>query len=939
VEHQRYIAIGAAHRELEHVLQCGTVSQMVQSVPANAVIVLPTMNHRTEWRRAWAQYRATETVPLLFTFPQLYEWLFRAGNTDTVQQLQVHECTMLLDAALTHAGVEFQPSGFNALSVLRWKQEGLTPATALQLLPSDGGVMLYPGSEEKIRIWEQYEILKGDNTFDYADVVQHVISTVPSIPEKLPQTVLVVAMHGLSQCDRELLCVLRETGVSVGIQFAPAPSEGNSSLEALQWLLLHGFSQPEHQEEAGTEPKLATHIFQAPTVRSEVRRVLGAVKELHNAKVSLHNIAIVPVVPDIYKPLLMEYAANSVPLAIVNEQKLSMCATAQLLHGVVEFHLHGWRTRDLIMLPFDGAPQYAPEYCALRDTAEVLRMVGGNGVHEWVERIRSNNLSSQVMTDIKKIENIERHLLHSSAERFTGALKQLLPDTETPERQHLLASLDEYAGSAKRTGLIHESAGVHLARWWKIVESITVSSLNPDAGSIAVVQPNELRSLRYEYVFVLGMTDGNLPSLREDPVNELLIGRRQRDLEQEQWTDVVTSVTKLLVASYPAFVDDDPTIPSQFLPNAPQVPSPLKSLTQEYDDVVLNEADRRFYLDPCEYRGEIFQQALQKGDLISETEHYLKTVIEQPISPSRLDTAIACPYKYYASAVLKVAETDMPSDDLHPTERGTIFHEVARELFESYKPTGAIPAGNPAEISEHSVNLEEIDFNDLVAKACLIYQEKRIRYPGGYPMQTVEDGMLVSNGRRSGILSRWLRMEQQVAKDTKFRPWLFEFDQFDVELDDYTPPRKVNCKVDRIDVRSTDGQLEFMIVDYKLSRSSIPAVIKIQCGESTQAALYIRVVQQWLNNKNIPGTVVGMCYHTFGRAARSADDPDTRSWLGRQGPSADAVDTAAGILVHTRQAADRIRSAYYSVQPLKNACEKCSYSEICRVSDYGEAHP
>jgi RecB family exonuclease len=71
---------------------------------------------------------------------------------------------------------------------------------------------------------------------------------------------------------------------------------------------------------------------------------------------------------------------------------------------------------------------------------------------------------------------------------------------------------------------------------------------------------------------------------------------------------------------------------------------------------------------------------------------------ERPVSPSRLEQWMRCPYAYFARYLLRVDAVESPEDllELSPVERGNLVHSALEELVRSALADGQAPAPGEA---------------------------------------------------------------------------------------------------------------------------------------------------------------------------------------------------------------------------------------------------
>jgi RecB family exonuclease len=168
---------------------------------------------------------------------------------------------------------------------------------------------------------------------------------------------------------------------------------------------------------------------------------------------------------------------------------------------------------------------------------------------------------------------------------------------------------------------------------------------------------------------------------------------------------------------------------------------------------------------------------------------------------SRVETYLACPFRYFAAQVLRLPEERDVQGWMTPQERGVFMHEVFEEFFERWQAAGrgAITCANVAEAIEAFREIAERRLADL---------------PEGD--RALERTFLLGSAAAPGLAERAFAFE--IEDGVEVRERLLEYElkgTFTFAADGRTRQIPIRAKADRIDLLE-DGTMR--VIDYKLSR-------------------------------------------------------------------------------------------------------------------------
>lgn len=912
------------------------VSALVSDVPSDSILVLPTSAHRMAVRRAWAVARSQHPVPTLLTMPQLHTFLCGITTllTNDVQAITDAEADLVLDSAIQASGEPFRPFKITASRLIRWKMEGLSADYVQHTFPAEDRPYDLRDLDRLLRVWKAYDALCGTRLLDRGSLAQRVVDTLAIEPPTKTKNVLVVATHGLSRVDRMLLHLLARYQWDVGVMFANHPDVACKSQSDGHWLVAHGWHAAYEGE--WNAPAISIHPMQSP--RDEVKRILAAVKELWSNNVPLSNMCIALPEGDLYRRLFLEQSNAGVPLSLCAERTLAMMPEATLLHSVCRAFTDGWRLADIERIVNNMALPTTDALHSLPSTAQTLRIVGGMGLQEWVQRTTHHaSDGTDVAAGIARLIAIEQALPNQgTSSMFADGLNNLASLLHIQLPTSLLETIGKYSAVTARLTLPPQSLQVHLRQWWQLVSG-TKAAAPAHTNTLAVLRANEMRLMEFDYVFAPGMAEGIMPRIATDTLDTTLADINPLEMERERWADIQNAARNgRVICTWPQVLDDSTTLRSQFLLHVNQ--SPLNLDTLDKSGVVLLDAveAEAYTATPMQEHGAM-QQGIAQTLLEAQAAELFATTMQRPLSPTRLDTVIDCPYQYFASNVLRLDVEQETDESITPRERGELMHAIAQRFFDTVRGCTIAQVGTVADVVNAQVHLTSRSVEEWMPVLVSCYRELRASYPRGYLYDSSEEAMLLDSKGRAGLLRRWLTYEYKQQKDNDFRPVLFEI-AFNGHLDLGFTTENVNLRIDRIDAFIEDDTIVAKVIDYKTTGRSVPTSSLVAAGKRTQPLLYTLAAQQWFTTNGLDAVVSDMCYQTFGRSVHVQNEPSTKVILPLKKLEQTAMNNAITSLKGAEAGVNAIRNGRFAVSPREGVCEKCSFKEVCRIESWGSVH-
>jgi RecB family exonuclease len=792
--------------------------------------------------------------------------------------------------------------------------------------------------DQLLDVWSAYERRKNNHLLDRGDLAMAIVDALAACEQLPPRQLVVVGTHGLAQADRMMLHLLDRLGWDMAIGFAPHDAPASSSESDRQWLVAHGWHAVDTP--GWREPR--TSVIHLPTPREEVRRILAAIKELWAGGLPLAQIAIVVPGGELYQELLLEHHTSGVPMSLVHQEQLSLRPEAIALHVLCQVVADGWQRADVERLALCGAVPMGSAVEMLAKTASLYRIAGGSGAAEWMERVQDNDpVAVAGREGIRQLAAACDFVpANGMAEAAMSGLKQAARILGIDVPSTVAATMDAYANSASRLSLPPASIRTQAARWWQVVRSAGQTTEVPPADSVFVGAANEVRLSQYSVVFAPGMVDGLLPVLRRDVIDETLLGRTALQLEMERWADVRAAASDgRLVVTVPQLLKDQPTLTSQFLLETHAEDAGIEALSSSAH-VLLDVRDLRAFVEGVHLDTSTTQHGMQMDVLPEAARDAVLRTMDAPLSPTRLDRAMACPYQHYVRDHLRLGTTDEGDEAITPLERGLLLHAVAHRFFQEVRGVQEIDVRTLQDLTRSQADLTTQPLEYWMPLLLQCYHAERASIPSGYLYSGAEERLLLDNTERPGLLRRWLAMEYELQQTAPWRPALFEL-SFDGTLNLGFGMEHVALRIDRVDVDLTSPEAQAVVIDYKTTSGSLPVKRQVMEGSRTQPPLYMLAAQAWFDERQLPVSVVEMRYHTFGRELRSLKEPASKSALPIQQKGEEKGSTVMIGAMHVLQGAQAgvsvLRSGPFDVRPSADACANCDLGELCRVAGWGES--
>ncbi len=491
---------------------------------------------------------------------------------------------------------------------------------------------------------------------------------------------------------------------------------------------------------------------------------------------------------------------------------------------------------------------------------------------------------------------------------------------------------------------------------------------------VLVTTLNEIRGLQFEYLFIGGLIDGDLPTRYSPEIffNRNYAKKEADHLAEERYLfyEALQTFGKQVVLSYPKTEQAKEYSRSTFLAEIEKVVIPeivdtdeleysifcndelqqlsgktdeiqfskLLASTLGYDKHSINNVYKRVMVetqrssvDESVYNGYLSATDTDTHDSIDA----LLTGLEyKEFSASELEIYAKCPFKYFLERVLHLEIKEEPSEEIEAIELGSLLHLV---LFEFY-----------TEIKKKNIILRKCSdkiFNNAVESIYRIAREKidELNISASNSFYDLEKIFGINGIKQQSILYKFVEYER--TNEEELEPEFFEVSfgstnsqSTDQELSSSVPVNidgiKIKGKIDRIELSEDSGQ--FAVTDYKVGYNK-PALADLENGTSLQLPLYMLCAQSFLKNHIQPG-IEPKYMNLFSLKFDKTKFGKYRLKYGRS-KNFDSVQFNKGLMKTTAANVKKfvrdISLGYFPLSKLENrknkVCIYCDFNSQCRV--------
>jgi ATP-dependent helicase/nuclease subunit B len=388
---------------------------------------------------------------------------------------------------------------------------------------------------------------------------------------------------------------------------------------------------------------------------------------------------------------------------------------------------------------------------------------------------------------------------------------------------------------------------------------------------VLITTPNEIRDLKFDYLFIGGMCDNDLPTKY---FNETFYYREYADSkfrnhqiqERFHFYQTLRAWNYHLYLTYP-LSDSSVLTVSNFVTEFLSLFETEKLSDSGFRNIIISESD--LYknigsLSPKEVESQSGFSAetysLKSGIIASrqtgageysgiltdalpdDLEESLAKIKEKEFSITSIEQYARCPFLYFVDNILKVKVKAEPEDETDKMEFGNVIHQILYLYFQKLDKLGIKLGGlTGKEFAEaYSILFETAEdiLNDDSLTLSFFQKEKILGINGDKKNSILHKFFEVENETDDGFVPSFLEASFGWLKEEK--------NEYSISSPLYAEDIKLRGKVDRIDVNKTSNQ--FTVIDYKSGKIG-GELKKAQAGEYFQLPVYIRAAEKIIKEK------------------------------------------------------------------------------------------
>ncbi|MCX6175678.1 MAG: exodeoxyribonuclease V subunit gamma [Ignavibacteriales bacterium] len=486
---------------------------------------------------------------------------------------------------------------------------------------------------------------------------------------------------------------------------------------------------------------------------------------------------------------------------------------------------------------------------------------------------------------------------------------------------------------------------------------------------VQVTTLDEIRGLEFDYLFISGLCDGDLPTRYSPEIFFSGSFKKQARIHQTEeryrFYQALCTWKKKLFLTYPLTESGREVVVSTFLDEFEEVFSISSKNENDYDDIIFSNEDlqtligkngtdsisdkmknnltvdlekisRSLEIDKIR-NSEVQVESPYSGNISSDdpvVANRLNTFKSKQYSISQLETYAKCPFKFFVERVLGIETIEEPTEDIEAIEMGRLLHSILYEFYSSLR-----------EKKIKLINCDEKTFQQAEKLIFEIATDQLQLTAFRSPLTFYErEKILGLNGnKKESILYKFLETERKCEDD--FIPMFFEVsfgrlkesgsdkilsDQEPIIIDNI----KLRGKIDRIEIN--EKIKSFNIVDYKLSGAK-PSFDDLKNGISLQLPIYLFAASELLSRKfNGKYSPNEMFIYSLKYAVD--DFGKDRVTSTKKGDEIQSVEQLVDKSIeHVKNYVEAISKGKFHLSKLEErenkVCRFCQFRTVCRIDE------
>ncbi|KUO60274.1 hypothetical protein APF79_01270 [bacterium BRH_c32] len=708
----------------------------------------------------------------------------------------------------------------------------------------------------------------------------------------------------------------------------------------------------------------------------EIELIARELKLLIKQGIKPHKIAIVFNLIKEYSPLVREiFSIYEIPFNLSDRYSLDTIPVISSIINFLEIEEEDYYYKSF----FRGI---SSKFLSISDTdfTELLKISSElriiSGYKNWVDSIKtqlSKGEDPELKNALKGIIYVHNTLKPfvepQSIETFLENLKNLIQNTGLFYKM-LQSETDNAEKNVKALSVFYESIYevlmqmktydgesklYSLSEYLNILRTICKwSRFNVKERSdygIQITTLEEIRGLDFDYIFIGGMCDGDLPTKQNSDI--FLYGDVKKQIEMQfskdayKFYQTLSMYKKGIYLSTPSAGKNSNFEESYLIKALDRILDITSKSAADYSDSIFSK--KEYLIEAGKLGNEKYDIFYGKNDIIDDKrkEHLyneikidqiridkrneneyngviggtdlLTPAFEKVYSITQLETYAKCPYKYFVERILHVETIEDPDENITSLEIGSLLHTILYNFYLEILKKSIVLKNCSAEVFNYVLNLIMKIGNDALDE----YKFDRVK-----SFYEIEQIFGIEGDREKSILYQFINYERE--NENEFAPSYFELEfgmngSLPIEINDVL----IKGKIDRIDIKEN----KIGIIDYK---KSIAQVVKkdIIEGLSLQLIIYISaaidILKNKLDNEMLPEFV---SYYSL---KYSRKDFGLRKFPS----SRDKNDLEYFIEIsktHIKNYVESIDKGIFNLTKLegqKKPCNNCAFSNMCRIAEY-----
>lgn len=745
----------------------------------------------------------------------------------------------------------------------------------------------------------------------------------------------------------------------------------------------------------------------------EVELIAKEIKKiLLNDKVEPEKICIVFNLIGNYSAIIRDrFRVYGIPFNLTDRFSLSTSPPVKALLGLLEILENDFYFKN-IFRAFGGGfmGTLAVDISNLLKSSAELKIV--SGFDNWLNRLRAaiTELSSQneyTKNNEEKIQSYKTAI--SDIEKISSQLnpfsQKLTPIEFCENILSLIYSLDFPVNLLNAPSEVVENDSIAFNSFIRVIDEIT-NLLKLEYGEeekfslhfylnqlrttstftrynipekpgygVQITTLNEIRGLNFDYLFIGGLNDGDLPTRFTPEI--FFSGSFAREEVRHQveqrylFYQALCTWKKKLYLSFPQTDDKRDLVQSSFLLDFNSVFETKEISRKDFKDEIYSKeellellgkisADQRkefklpeeINISDIKRSIEIDKKRIEEPfgeseftgfiseDIPDELKNKLSQISEGEFSATQLENYAKCPYKYFVENVLKLETITEPVEELEAFEYGSLIHTILYEFYTKLKEKDIVLfncTDDEFTVAEDLLfKIAEKRFDELNLNAELSFYER--------------EKLLGINGRRTqSLLYKFLGEERK--NNGGYIPSFFELsfgkvkhsEKFSKKFKEGVKAGKVKLKgkIDRIDINEEEKTLK--VIDYKLGGTK-PSAEDLSTGISLQLPLYLFAAKELIKKeleqeyKPAGAEIFSLKYDEkdFGRKSISLK-PGRKKVENPEEEIVAAEEMIKVCLEMVNKFTEDISCGIFHLSELKNreakVCRFCDFKRICRIQE------